>query len=124
VDPDFDRDAAWLRRFTADAESSLGAFARRLKEALPTRVTIRESRSLFGRGRITGVEVELGEKRYVLEVTGGRLAASAALVVHGVVLNTRKIEPAELFARLAEETRDAGAEAHALSRSLAAFMAE
>jgi len=33
ADIDFDMQAAWLRRFTADAEGNLRAFALRLKEA-------------------------------------------------------------------------------------------
>ena len=36
---DFDMQAAWLRRFNADAESNLKAFALRLKEAMPDLVT-------------------------------------------------------------------------------------
>jgi hypothetical protein len=99
---DFDMQAAWLRRFKADAESNLRAFALRLKEALPELVTVHESRGLFSRSAKTkGVTVELGEKRYSLEIDGGRLKASIAMVVHGVVLNTKSIDPSDWFARLA-----------------------
>jgi hypothetical protein len=52
-DADFDMQAAWLRRFKSDAESNLGAFALRLKEALPELVTIHESRRLFSRSART-----------------------------------------------------------------------
>ena len=76
---DFDMQAAWLRRFKADAESNLKAFALRLK-------------------------------------------ATIAMVVRGIVLNTRSVDPAEWFAKLADETRKATAHAQALSRSLASFM--
>ena len=59
---DFDMQAAWLRRFKADAESNLKAFALRLKEAMPELVTVHESRGFFsGSGRTTGVTVELHE---------------------------------------------------------------
>ena len=44
---DFDTQAAWLRRFTADSESNLHAFALRLREAMPDLVTVHESRGLF-----------------------------------------------------------------------------
>ena len=44
---DFDMQAAWLRRFKADAESNMTAFALRLKEALPDLVTVHESRGFF-----------------------------------------------------------------------------
>jgi hypothetical protein len=121
---DFDMQAAWLRRFKSDAESNLTAFALRLKEALPELVTIHEARGLFSRSAKTkGVSVELGEKRYNLEIDGGRLKASVAMVVHGIVLNTKNVDPADWFARLAEETKQASEHAQALSGSLNDFMA-
>ncbi len=121
---DFDMQAAWLRRFRSDAESNLSAFALRLKEALPDLVTIHESRGLFSRSAKTkGVSVELGEKRYNLDIDGGRLKASIAMVVHGIVLNTKAVDPAEWFARLTEETKKASDHAQALSASLGGFMA-
>lgn len=121
---DFDMQAAWLRRFKSDAESNLAALALRLKEALPELVTINEVRGLFSRNaKIKGVSVELGEKRYNLEIDGGRLKASVAMVVHGIVLNTKSVDPADWFARLAEETKKASEHAQALSGSLNDFMA-
>jgi hypothetical protein len=121
---DFDMQAAWLRRFKTDAESNLTAFALRLKEALPELVTIHESRGLFSRNAKTnGVSVELGENRYSLEIDRGRLKANIALVVHGVVLNTKGMDPSDWFARLAEETKKASQQARALSQSLGEFMA-
>jgi hypothetical protein len=122
---DFDMQAAWLRRFKSDAESSLKAFALRLKEAMPELVTIRESKSFFAHAaKTTGVSVDLGDSRYVLEILGGQLKASIALVVRGIALNTRSVEPADWFARLAEETRKASDHAKTLSQSLADFMAD
>jgi hypothetical protein len=119
---DFDTQAAWLRRFTADSESNLRAFALRLREAMPDLVTVQESRGLFQRSsRITGVEIALGDSRYKLEIAGGRLKASVALVVRGIALNTRTIAPAEWFARLAEETKKASDYARALNESLSGF---
>lgn len=123
ADADFDMQAAWLRRFASDAESNLHALALRLKEAMPDRVTVRESRGLFSRTRkTTGLTVELGDTRYGLEVSGGRLEATVAMVVRGITLNTRAVEPADWFARLSEETGKATAQAQALSRSLSQFM--
>ena len=120
---DFDIQAAWLRRFKADAESNLKAFALRLKEAMPELVTIRETKGFFSSAtKIVGVMVDLGENRYGLEIDGGRLKASVALVVRGVTLNTKNIDPAEWFTRLAEETKKASEHAGTLSRSLADFM--
>ncbi len=120
---DFDMQAAWLRRFTADAESNLKAFALRLKEAMPELVTIRQSKGFFSAAKTTGVSVELGDNRYMLELIDGKLKASIALVVRGIALNTRSIDPAEWFARLTEETKNATQHAQALSHSLADFMA-
>ncbi len=120
---DFDMQAAWLRRFKADAESNLTAFALRLKEAMPELVTVRESRGFFSSSaKTTGVSVELGENRYSLELERGRLTAKIAMVVRGIVLNTKTIDPAEWFAKLAGETRKATEHAQALSRSLSQFM--
>jgi len=119
---DFDMQAAWLRRFKADAESNLTAFALRLKEAMPDLVTVHESRGFFSGARTTGVSVELGENRYSLAIDRGRLKATIAMVVRGIVLNTKSVDPGEWFAKLAEETRKATAHAQALSRSLANFM--
>jgi hypothetical protein len=118
----FDMQAAWLRRFKADAESNLTAFALRLKEAMPELVTVHESRGFFSGAKTTGVSVELGENRYSLEIDRGRLKATIAMVVRGIALSTKNVDPAEWFARLADETRKATAHAQALSRSLANFM--
>jgi hypothetical protein len=121
---DFDMQAAWMRRFTSDTESNLRAFALRLKEALPDQVTIHETKGFFARtAKVTGVEVDLGDNRYVLENANGRLKASIALVVRGIALNTRGVDPAEWFARMTEETRKVGDHARALSQSLTNFMA-
>lgn len=120
---DFDLQAAWLRRFRTDAESNLTALALRLKEALPEQVTVHESRSLFRSAKTTGVTVELGDNRYHLEIAGSRLKASVAMVVRGITLSTKPIDPAEWFARLAEETKAASEQARALSQSLSRFMA-
>jgi hypothetical protein len=54
---DYDMQAAWLRRLTSDIESNLGAFALRLKEAMPERVTLLEKKSFFSAPKLTGVSV-------------------------------------------------------------------
>jgi hypothetical protein len=121
---DFDMQAAWLRRFSSDAESNLRALALRLKEALPDLVTVHESRGLFAKsGKVTGVTVELGENRYKLELAGSRLQASVGMVVRGITLSTKTMDPAEWFSRLTAETQKASAHAQSLSASLQNFMA-
>jgi hypothetical protein len=121
---DFDMQAAWLRRFRSDAESNLKAFALRLKEAMPDLVTIHESKGFFSKsGKIVGVEVDLSEQKYRLELVGGtKLQASIAMVVRGITLSTKVIDPAEWFARLTQETQKASEHAQSLSQSLSAFM--
>jgi hypothetical protein len=120
---DFDMQAAWLRRFSSDAESNLKALALRLKEAMPDLVTLHESKGFFARAaRVTGVSVAIGDSKYNLEIAEGRLKASVAMVVRGITLSTKTIDPAQWFARLGEETKTATEQAKALSQSLAAFM--
>jgi len=120
---DFDMQAAWHRRFKADAESNLKAFALRLKEAMPELVTVHETRSFFsGAAKITGVTIELGEHRYSLQSDRGRLTAKIAMVVRGVTLNTKDLDPAEWFVRLSAETKKISEHAQALSNSLNDFM--
>jgi hypothetical protein len=121
---DFDMQAAWHRRFKADAESNLKAFALRLKEAMPELVTVHESRAFFsGAAKVTGVTIELGEHHYSLESDRGRLKAKVAMVVRGITLNTKDLDPAEWFVRLSAETRKVSEHAQALSNSLTDFMA-
>ena len=120
---DFDMQAAWLRRFKSDADSNLKAFALRLKEALPDQVKVHESKPLFGNPKTTGVSVELSENRYTLEIANGRLKATIAMVVRGITLNTKSIDPAAWFTKLADETKKATEHAKSLSQSLSNFMA-
>ena len=65
--------------------------------------------------------MELGQTGYSLDIAHGRLTASVAMVVRGITLNTKPIDPAEWFARLAEETRKATDHAKTLSESLVRF---
>jgi hypothetical protein len=120
---DFDMQAAWLRRFKADAQSNLRAFALRLREAMPDQVTIHESKSFFSRSaKTTGVTVQMDEHSYSLEIADGRLKASIAMIVRGIAISTKSIDPAEWFARLSEETKKASDHARSLSQSIAGFM--
>lgn len=121
----FDIEAAWLRRFQSDAESNLRAFALALREAMPDLVTIEEHKGLFERhGRITGVQIALGEHQYVLQFANRRLQASIAMVVRGITLSTKVVDPAEWFRRLAEETHRASEHAKSLSESITRFMGQ
>jgi hypothetical protein len=91
---------------------------------MPELVTIQEAHGFFSSSsKITGVVVELGEHRYGLEVHNGRLKATIAMVVRGITLNTKNVDPAEWFVHLSEETKKISEHAQALSRSLTEFMA-
>lgn len=120
---DFDLQAAWLRRFQSDAESNLRAFALSLHEAMPAIVTLHESKGLFSRNaKTTGVSVALGEHLYTLQIERGRLQANIAMVVRGITLSTKSVDPAEWFKLLAAETRKASDHAKSFSQSLTRFM--
>jgi hypothetical protein len=119
--------AAWLRRFSSDAESNLRAFALRLREAMPDRVTIHETKGLFARkSTMTGVTVRMDDNGqstdFTLGLAHGRLHATIAMVVRGITLNTKDMEPGAWFARLSEETGKASAHAQGLSQSINDFM--
>jgi hypothetical protein len=119
---DFDIQAAWMRRFTLDAQSNLQAFALRLKEALPEHVMVQETKPLlFGSPKTTGVSIVLGDFKYTLQLEHGQLNASIAMIVRGITLNTKQTDPAQWFAKLAEETQKATDQAKRLSASLSAF---
>jgi hypothetical protein len=119
---DYDVQAAWLRRLTSDIESNLGAFALRLKEAMPERVTLIEKKSFFSAPKLIGVSVDIGERHYTLEVDGKRLKATVAMVVRGITLNTKTVDPAQWFAQLSEETLKTTEHAKSFSQSLSSFM--
>ena len=90
---------------------------------MPDQVTVHESKGFFSRtARTTGVSVDVGDNRYTLEIAESRLKANVAMVVRGITLNTKSIDPADWFAQLARETKAATEHARALSQSLAAFM--
>lgn len=120
----FDEQAAWLRRFQSDTQSNLKALALRLREAMPEHVTVHEtSQGFFSRTTtITGVTVDMDQHRYTLEVVKGHLRASVAMVVRGIVLNTKSLDPTEWFVKLSEETKTASDHAKRLAQSLSAFM--
>lgn len=111
-----------MRRFQADAESNLKAFALRLQEALPEHVTVLEKKPLlWGNPKTVGVRILLGDHQYTLELNGSQLRASVAMIVRGITLNTKQVDPAEWFTKLASETQKATEQAKRLSESLSAF---
>ena len=119
---DYDMQAAWLRRVTSDIESNLGSFALRLKEAMPDRVMLIEKKAFFSAPKLIGVSVEIGERKYTLEADGRKLKATVAMVVRGITLNTKSVDPAQWFAQLSAETQKTTEHAKSFSQSLSTFM--
>jgi hypothetical protein len=119
----FDLQMAWLRRLKSDVDTHFKAFALRLKEALPDHVTVQEKKPfLFGETKLTGVIVDMGEKRYLLEMVKGRLEPKVAMIVRGIALNTRHVDLAEWFAQVIAESQKATEDAKRLSESLSRFL--
>jgi hypothetical protein len=77
--------ATLARRLDADHRQLVEFLAGTLAHALPDAVTV-ERRGLLGSGRVTSVEVLLGQRQYELHVHHGRLETVVAQVVGGVVL--------------------------------------
>ena len=91
---------------------------------MPEHVTIHEHKPLFGKPKMTGVTVAIGENINIrLEIVGEKLKSSVALIVREITLNTKNIDPsAEWFTQLAAETQKTTEHAKSLSQSLSAYM--
>ncbi len=89
---------------------------------MPERVTLVEKKSMFSSPKLTGVSVEIGERKYTLEVDGRRLKATVAMVVRGITLNTKSVDPAQWFTQLSEETMKTTEHARSFNQSLSSFM--
>jgi len=57
-----------------------------------------------------------------LEIEKGRLQANVAMIVRGITLNTKRLDPAEWFAQLTAEAQRTTEYAKSLSQSLSTFM--
>ena len=66
--------------------------------------------------------VEIGEHTYTLEVDGRKLKATVAMVVRGITLNTKNVDPAQWFSQLSQETMKTTEHARSFSQSLSSFM--
>jgi hypothetical protein len=96
--------AAALRRDAADLELYAQVLTGSLAEALPPgSVSLERKRSMSDRlagraGRVERLEVELGDRRLLLGLVGGRPVSEVATVVRGVVLS-RKALPLDEWVR-------------------------
>jgi hypothetical protein len=98
---------AALRRDAADLDTYAQVLTTTLADALPPgSVTITRKRAMADRlagreGRVTHVEVALGEQRLILDLAAGRPEALLCREVRGVVLSRRPVPLDEWLRELA-----------------------
>lgn len=108
--------AASLRADTSDLDVYHGVLSKTIGDLLPAgMVEVERERSLSDRmagraGRATAISLHLGERTLELRAVRGRLVATAAQEVRGVVISRREVSVAEW--------------AHLLASYLAAIAAE
>jgi hypothetical protein len=117
---DFDLDAAGFRADTAGLSTDVEVLAAKLEDALPGSCRVqRRKRSLFDRTKVVeSIEARLGERRYGLQVSGGRVTATREQEVRGVVI---KREPLELDAWIQALADDLAAAARTSADARAAL---
>lgn len=105
--PDFDVLAASLRADSSDLTTFVEVLATKLEGALPGATRV-ERGGLFGPKRVKRITVELGDERFDLTATGGKVEPMRASAVRGIVL---KREPLSLDRWIEELSRRLAAEA-------------
>jgi hypothetical protein len=84
--------AASLRASSGDLETLVTVLAGKLGQALPGRVrTERRATHFLGKKRIERIEVELGERRYILRARDADVETRRAESVRGVVLSSDEL---------------------------------
>ena len=86
----FDLLAASLRADMSDMHTWFAVLGGKLAGALPTRVRVRRE-GMFGRGNVEGVEVDLGEWRYILRLERGHPVGERTHIVRGIALKTEPL---------------------------------
>lgn len=120
-DHDMDMIAAGLRRDAQDARLSGQAVLTSLAAALPPEMArVQRSGGLLRKPRITGVQVSVGDRRYVLESTTSGLVSSVCHESGGVVMSTTSVGfeewVRELLAALSNAAGRSASAAEALQR--------
>jgi hypothetical protein len=88
---EFELVAASLRADSDDSRAFLAALATKLTGALPDHTRVREGGGLFGKKRVSEIEVDLGETRLTVADRSGRLVATRSKAVRGIVLKNEEI---------------------------------
>lgn len=107
-DGDFDLLAASLRASSGDLATYVEVLARKLEAALRgrTRVERRPVRFLSKQKRVERIELDLGEKRYLLAARAGSVETRCATVVRGVVLKSAELPLEQWIEALARDLAD------------------
>jgi hypothetical protein len=86
----FDLSAASLRASSGDLRTFVDVLADKLDRALPGRVKVqrRAARMLSKQKHVTGIELDLGETRYLLAAQEGAVETRCATAVRGIVLKS------------------------------------
>jgi hypothetical protein len=106
VPSDFELLAASLRADSGDTRAFVQALAAKLAGAFPDDVRI-ERGGFLGRGDVERIEVTLGEARYRLASEHGRVRASRARAVRGIVLKNEDIPVHEWIDHLSRDLAEA-----------------
>jgi hypothetical protein len=123
IDP-FDLDAAGLRRAESDLRAFMEALAVRLEGALPDRVSVERRRDglLSASRHVHQITVRGDGGEYRLSFDKGRLAATKAKTVRGVVISTKPQTTPEWLAEVRAEVATLAGEMGAASDVLHDFL--
>ncbi len=86
----FDLLAASLRADMSDMHTWFAVLGNKLVGALPSRVRVRKG-GLFGGGAVEGIEVDLGEWRYILRLERGHPVGERTHIVRNIALKTEPL---------------------------------
>lgn len=107
----FDMVAAGLRADATDLNAFVEALAVKLEGALPGRVTIARQGGLFSRSKgVREISVDMGDSRYSLVSTGGRIETTRRNEVRGIAIKSEPLELDEWIAALSRELETAARE--------------
>jgi hypothetical protein len=107
-DRGFDLAAAGLRADGGDVASGVEVLGAKLEGALPRETTVRRrSRGFLSREKVVeAIEVDLGDWRYALAIDHGRVEASRAQTVRGIVIRREPLDLDAWVGALTGELRE------------------
>jgi len=100
---DMDLLAASLRADTSDLTAFVESLATKLEETIPARVRVDRRRSgMFGPKAVSGVTVDLGDRRLELRTERGGVVTRCARLSGGIVLKNEALDTDQWLAALGE----------------------